>query len=284
MAGGTIGWTVLSFALWPVARVDIELVLKCDPVGDPLEPNSEIGEVERDEIALDMDPPPRLLKAFFIRLPLEAFLSFLGFLSEASAPSAPLLSWGLSSATVVCADAGAESVGDDCMTLRPDIGVSESPDGNDAGEGGEVVNDCLPSPSSMRRNAVTAVQPECILPSDSSHIRERTSSTLWNVLSSVSGIEVVGFLCRASRRYYVYATWVVVMEMRCVINAQDGHRCGLGAGIGKCELVKLPVETEIAVAYLMEMRSAPFRSMFSSVPVEDREKALPTDRVKIDYE
>lgn len=79
-------------------------------------------------------------------------------------------------------------------------------------------------------------------------------------------------------------TYTVVTEMRCVINAQDGHRCGLGAGIGKCELVKLPVETEIAVAYLMEMRSAPFRSMFSSVPVEDREKALPTDRVKIDYE
>ncbi len=55
-------------------------------------------------------------------------------------------------------------------------------------------------------------------------------------------------------------------------------------GNRESELVKSLVETEIAVAYLMEMRSAPFRSMFSSVSVEDRKKALPTDRVKIDDE
>jgi len=59
-------------------------------------------------------------------------------------------------------------------------------------------NDCPLCASSHRRNATTAVHPECVFCSWA--IRESWVSTEWKVLFKISGMLRLGFECSASRR------------------------------------------------------------------------------------
>ena len=59
---------------------------------------------------------------------------------------------------------------------------------------------CAFDPSSIRKKAVTAVQPECVLPSCA--ILERCASTMWKVLFSTSGIANPRLLASVSRKCY----------------------------------------------------------------------------------
>jgi len=95
----------------------------------------------------------------------------------------------------VSLDSSVGSVGDS-LPLRLPLSVGEGGESGDMGR-----KDCRPSASSMRRNAVTTVHPEWILPSDSSLRREMRLSTLWKVSFRTSGIVALEELRSASRRY-----------------------------------------------------------------------------------
>ena len=126
-------------------------------------------EPETEEDANLLDPPPRFRSARFMRLVLKdfSFLTFLAGLLSASSLG-PMLSVLLSRGLL---EAGISAPSTLLSTLCPESGESA------VGDAGGLINDCFPWASSRRRKAVTAVHPEWILPSDSSHIRERLSST-----------------------------------------------------------------------------------------------------------
>jgi hypothetical protein len=155
------------------------------------EPRSRVaGDVERGVARPDCELELRLFSALLILLPPFDFLD-LDFLE----------SLGLSEPLV-------------CMlsTSSSSTGIS---DGSISDNGGR--KDCLLSASSMRRKAVTAVQPEWILPSDSSHILERRESTLWKVSLRMSGIVLFGEARRESSKY-----WRAVSKSWRVKECKDG--------------------------------------------------------------
>src|SRR5882672_1490834 len=107
-------------------------------------PRSRVaGEVERGVAIPDCELELRLFNALLIRLPPFDIFDF-DFLE-------PL---GLSEPLVCTLSTSSSSPGNSNASIS----------------GNEGRKDCLLSASSMRRKAVTAVQPEWILPSDSSHI------------------------------------------------------------------------------------------------------------------
>ena len=125
-----------------------------------------------DDANFGEDPLPRVRSAFRIRLALEAFLSDLDPFMLST-----LLARGLLPPLTVASSSQLLS------RLRPDAGESVT-----VGRKG-----CCPSASSIRKNAVTAVHPLCIFPSDSSAIRDRLSSTAWKAWFSMSGIGYVEY-------------------------------------------------------------------------------------------
>ena len=64
------------------------------------------------------------------------------------------------------------------LSLRASLGDGIEGAGSSKSDGRK---DWLPFSSSRRRKAVTAVHPECILPSDSSESLDKFMSTSWNV-------------------------------------------------------------------------------------------------------
>jgi len=125
-----------------MARVTPSLI---DFAGGDEEPGTE-------DDANMLDPLPKLRNARLMRLVLKDF-SFLTFLAGLLSGSSlgPILSVLLSRGVL---KAGISAPSTLLSTLCPETGEST------VGDAGGLINDCLPSASSTRRKAVTAVHPE----------------------------------------------------------------------------------------------------------------------------